>query len=124
LFDGLLIVSSRAMPLLDRFDVVLFDLNATFMFGPDRFGPGQDYFADHELGRVPPSHVLLLRELSASHRLGEVSNMCSDPEYAGPADGNHGAPSILNGEGLYHHVEGSSRCATHAIVWSVHELCC
>jgi putative hydrolase of the HAD superfamily len=132
------------MPFLDQFDVILFDLNGTFMFGHDRFGPEQDYFATyrscggtrldrqvlasmvsrcldrlmrvyndpkyvddfptleeaftefadaqpedlqtlcatfaaHELGRVPPSHVSLLQQLSTSHQLGVVSNICSDP---------------------------------------------
>ncbi len=32
---------------LDRFAVVLLDLNSTFMFGEDRFGPDQDYHASY-----------------------------------------------------------------------------
>ncbi len=39
---------------LDRFAVVLLDLNSTFMFGEDRFGPGHDYHATYAAdgGRV------------------------------------------------------------------------
>ena len=35
------------MAFIDAFDVILLDLNGTFMFGHDRFGPEQD--------RRPPS---------------------------------------------------------------------
>jgi hypothetical protein len=39
------------MRLLERFSVVLLDMNGTFMLGHDRFGPEQDYFATYqELG--------------------------------------------------------------------------
>lgn len=34
-------------PLLDRFSAVLLDLNGTFMFGQDRFGPDQDYHSTY-----------------------------------------------------------------------------
>jgi putative hydrolase of the HAD superfamily/5'-nucleotidase len=33
---------------LDQFDVVLLDMNGTFMFGHDRFGPTEDYFATYQ----------------------------------------------------------------------------
>jgi FMN phosphatase YigB (HAD superfamily) len=36
-------------------------------------------FAAHELGTVPPAHVAVLQNLSSSHRLGVVSNICGDP---------------------------------------------
>lgn len=45
---------------LDRFAVVLLDLNSTFMFDEDRFGPDQDYHATYaaEGGRaLPPAAV-------------------------------------------------------------------
>jgi putative hydrolase of the HAD superfamily len=32
---------------LDRFTVLLLDLNGTFMFGQDRFGPDEDYYATY-----------------------------------------------------------------------------
>lgn len=132
------------MSFLDRFDVILLDLNGTFMFGHDRFGPDQNYyatyrasggvrldrarvtmmmdrclrdllrvyedpahfddfptlseaftafadahpddlpalcatFAAHELGSVPPAHAALLQQLSTTHQLGVVSNICGDP---------------------------------------------
>jgi putative hydrolase of the HAD superfamily len=35
------------MAFLDEFAVLLFDMNGTFMFGHDRFGPEQDYFATY-----------------------------------------------------------------------------
>ena len=35
------------MPLLDQYDVILLDLNATFMFGGDRFGAAHDYHATY-----------------------------------------------------------------------------
>jgi FMN phosphatase YigB (HAD superfamily) len=35
------------MTVLDRFRVVLLDLNGTFMFGQDRFGPGEDFAASY-----------------------------------------------------------------------------
>lgn len=35
------------MAFLDRFSVLLLDMNGTFMFGHDRFGPDQDYFATY-----------------------------------------------------------------------------
>lgn len=34
-------------PLLTRFSAVLLDLNGTFMFGQDRFGPDQDYHSTY-----------------------------------------------------------------------------
>lgn len=134
----------RSMSFLAQFDVILLDLNGTFMFGHDRFGPEQDYFATyrahggarldratvattmerclqellrayddpahvddfptlpeaftafadahaedlptlcatfaaHELGVIPPAHAAVLQRLSASHRLGVVSNICGEP---------------------------------------------
>jgi FMN phosphatase YigB (HAD superfamily) len=38
---------ARLMKLLDGFHVVLLDLNGTFMFGEDRFGPGEDFAATY-----------------------------------------------------------------------------
>lgn len=35
------------MSFLDPFDVILLDMNGTFMFGHDRFGPEQDYYATY-----------------------------------------------------------------------------
>ena len=32
---------------LDRYEAVLLDMNGTFMFGEDRFGPAQDYYATY-----------------------------------------------------------------------------
>jgi HAD superfamily hydrolase (TIGR01509 family) len=49
----------NARPDLDRFPVLLLDLNSTFMFGGDRFGPGHDYAATHAAlgGRLPAPAV-------------------------------------------------------------------
>lgn len=39
------------MSFLDRFQVILLDMNGTFMFGHDRFGPEEDFAATyHSLG--------------------------------------------------------------------------
>ena len=35
------------MRFLDQFSVLLLDMNGTFMFGHDRFGPDEDYFATY-----------------------------------------------------------------------------
>lgn len=35
------------MCFLDRFTVILLDMNGTFMFGQDRFGPGEDFAATY-----------------------------------------------------------------------------
>ncbi|MCP4092749.1 MAG: HAD family hydrolase, partial [Planctomycetes bacterium] len=35
------------MSFLDQFSVLLLDMNGTFMFGHDRFGPDEDYFATY-----------------------------------------------------------------------------
>jgi FMN phosphatase YigB (HAD superfamily) len=40
--------------ILDRYEVLLLDMNGTFMFGEDRFGPAQDYYTTY-------------RELSGTH---------------------------------------------------------
>lgn len=34
-------------PFLDQFPVLLLDMNGTFMFGHDRFGPNEDYYATY-----------------------------------------------------------------------------
>ena len=45
--------------LLDRFPVLLLDMNRTFMFGADRFGPDEDYAATYRNlgGTLPPEQV-------------------------------------------------------------------
>jgi len=41
---------------LDQFPVLLLDMNGTFMFGHDRFGPDEDYYATYRpLG--PPGKI-------------------------------------------------------------------
>lgn len=157
------------MRFVDQFDVILFDLNGTFMFGHDRFGAEQDYhrtyqacggrrldratltrtmnqcldgllrvyddpsrfddfptlreafteyagappeehaalcdtFALHELGEVPPAQASVLRQLSATHRLGVVSNICGDParwraHFAGVGLGSAFACTVFSSEG-------------------------
>ena len=54
--------------ILSRFTVVLLDMNGTFMFGGDRFGPEQDFAATyHALG-------------GRHHRLGVIANIISRKE--------------------------------------------
>src|SRR3954468_7346195 len=38
-----------AMRLLDRYPVLLLDLGGTFMFGHDRFGEEEDFYATYEM---------------------------------------------------------------------------
>ena len=47
------------MSILDRFSVLLLDMNGTFMFGEDRFGPGHDYVATYRSlgGQLPREQV-------------------------------------------------------------------
>ena len=49
------------MRFLDQFSVLLLDMNGTFMFGHDRFGPDEDYFATYQRaggGRLDRESVL------------------------------------------------------------------
>jgi len=39
---------SQAMRIRDRFPVILLDMNGTFMFGEDRFGPDENFFKTYE----------------------------------------------------------------------------
>jgi putative hydrolase of the HAD superfamily len=43
----LLRIGSCGVSILNRFKVVLLDMNGTFMFGQDRFGPGEDFAATY-----------------------------------------------------------------------------
>jgi putative hydrolase of the HAD superfamily len=48
------------MRLLDRFPVLLLDMNGTFMFGADRFGAGEDFHATYRSiggSRLSPAEV-------------------------------------------------------------------
>ena len=62
--------------LLDRFSVVLLDLNGTFMFGQDRFGPDQDYAATYrELGGGALSPMVVSRAIAECwRRLEEIAD--------------------------------------------------
>jgi putative hydrolase of the HAD superfamily len=132
------------MTFLDEFAVLLLDMNGTFLFDHDRFGPEQDYFATyrrlggdrltreqllavwkpslssllvsyetpanfddfptlaevfaahgasttdipllervfaaHEIGTVPAAHEAFLTDVSRTHALGVVSNICAHPD--------------------------------------------
>ena len=57
-------------PLLDRYSALLLDLNGTFMFGQDRFGPDQDYHATyHALGgrRLSPEAIRRVVDACCAH---------------------------------------------------------
>ena len=48
------------MPFLDQFDVVLLDMNGTFMFGHDRLGPEEDFYQTYQAvgGRSLEKHAV------------------------------------------------------------------
>src|SRR5262245_39851838 len=60
-----------ATPSLESFDVVMLDLNGTFMFGQDRFGPEQDYAATYSrLGGIALAPALVQALISETvHRM-------------------------------------------------------
>jgi putative hydrolase of the HAD superfamily len=63
----------RVSSFLDRFAVILLDLNSTFMFGEDRFGAEHDYFATYCAeggGALTPSQVRSVIDACYTHLLG------------------------------------------------------
>lgn len=67
------------MTFLSQFSVILLDMNGTFMFGHDRFGPDEDYFAtyqrvgEHQLDRGRVQQVI-------TAAIGRILRSYSDPE--------------------------------------------
>ena len=67
------------MVLLSDCDVVLLDMNGTFMFGGDRFDDGQDYAATYkELGGQKLSDGAIQSLIAAAH--AKLTALYSDPE--------------------------------------------
>ena len=60
--------------MLSRFTVVLLDMNGTFMFGGDRFGPDQDFAATYHAlgGRRLPTRVVHDAVLACFETLGVI----------------------------------------------------
>ena len=60
--------------MLSRFTVVLLDMNGTFMFGGDRFGPEQDFAATYRAlgGRHLPARVVQDGVLACFETLGVI----------------------------------------------------
>ena len=60
--------------MLSRFTVVLLDMNGTFMFGGDRFGPEQDFAATYHAlgGRRLPTRVVHDAVLACFETLGVI----------------------------------------------------
>jgi len=60
--------------ILSRFTVVLLDMNGTFMFGGDRFGPEQDFAATYHAlgGRQLPARVVQDGVLACFETLGVI----------------------------------------------------
>jgi HAD superfamily hydrolase (TIGR01549 family) len=71
-----LLITVSAIPpgLLSRFTVVLLDMNGTFMFGGDRFGPEQDFAATYHAlgGRRLPARVVQDGVLACVETLGVI----------------------------------------------------
>jgi FMN phosphatase YigB (HAD superfamily) len=75
------------MRFLDNFSVILLDMNGTFMFGHDRFGPEQDYFASYRavggnrldrltlLGIVQLTYAALVRDYSLPERFDDYPTL-------------------------------------------------
>lgn len=68
------------MRLLDTFPVLLLDMNGTFMFGADRFGPGEDFHAAY---RAVGGHRLSAAEVTRFIRVcyGGMSRDYADPAH-------------------------------------------
>ena len=67
------------MRFINNFSVVLLDLNGTFMFGHDRFGPTEDYFVTyHAAGGRNLDRDSVLKIVNASH--AGLSQAYSAPE--------------------------------------------
>ena len=65
------------MHFLDRFKVILLDLNGTFMFGQDRFGPAEDFAATYRaIGGMVLSDIEVGRAVRTSydHMASEEQN--------------------------------------------------
>ena len=75
------------MRFIDEFSVILLDMNGTFMFGHDRFGPEEDYFATYQalggqgLNRVTLHEIVrttgnaLLREYERPERFEDFPTL-------------------------------------------------
>lgn len=68
------------MTFLDAFDVILLDLNGTFMFGLDRFGSAQDYYATYRAqgGTRMDRHAVMT---TMATRLDTLLRVCEDTAY-------------------------------------------
>ena len=64
---------------LDRYSAILLDMNSTFLFGEDRFGPGQDVAATCRRlgGRLPAERVRSVIDACYRH----LAALYSDPAY-------------------------------------------
>ena len=68
------------IPDLSQFDVVMFDLNGTFMFGQDRFGSDQDYFATYrQLGGTRLDSDTIKSAITET--VEEMARIYDDPQY-------------------------------------------
>jgi hypothetical protein len=65
--------------MIEQFSTVLLDMNDTFMFGADKFGPGQDYSLIYQQlgGRMEPSRVNKL--IQSAYSFLEIRY--PDPQY-------------------------------------------
>ncbi len=79
---------------LDRFAVVLLDLNSTFMFGEDRFGPGHDYHATYaaEGGRALPAAAV---RAAVDACYAHLAARYADPAYRDDFPSVHEALALL-----------------------------
>ena len=75
------------MRVLDRFKVILLDMNGTFMFGQDRFGPEEDFAATYRrLGGTVDVGVMPSRRLVLDVAGDDGDGLVLVPHRAAPGD--------------------------------------
>ena len=103
------------MSFLDQFSVLLLDMNGTFMFGHDRFGPDEDYFA---------TYVRLGGRNLARDRVDRIVNVTMEELWSVYMDPGHidDFPSVA--EMLHRCTSGIERADNSILeaVIAVHEL--
>lgn len=102
------------MRLLERFPVLLLDMNSTFMFGEDRFGPEEDFYATY---RTLDGNRLSAAEVTRAIRACHEGML---REYRSP-EHHDDFPSVVEGLRRYAKVAEADLAALEAVLVA-HEL--